>query len=380
MDVFLQILCEEMMTMEYRKLPHGGENISIIGFGNSSLGESDEKEMEATIAEAVEKGVNYFDMAAGHASAFRPYGTVIGSGADRKKVYYQVHFGADYTTGQYGWTLNLDDIKKSINWQLENLKTDYIDFGFIHCIDEEADLQKATDAGTIDYIKELKKQGVINHIGLSTHTPGIAGMVMDMNIIDVLMFSINPAYDYNHGDYAFGSGNERYDLYRRCETEGVGITVMKPFCGGQLLDGATSPFGVAMSEYQCIQYALDRPGVMTVLPGCRNRQDLRKVLGYLDASKEERDYSAIGSYTPKETKGACVYCNHCQPCPAGLNVGLINKYYDLSMARDILARDHYMNLEKTAKDCIKCGHCDSRCPFGVNQTGRMEEIAAYFGK
>ena len=183
-----------------------------------------------------------------------------------------------------------------------------------------------------------------------------------------------------HGDYAFGSGNERYELYRRCETEGVGITVMKPFCGGQLLDGATSPFGVAMSEYQCIQYALDRPGVMTVLPGCRNRQDLRKVLGYLDAPEEERDYSVIGSYTPKETKGACVYCNHCQPCPAGLDVGLINKYYDLSMARDILARDHYMNLEKTAKDCIKCGHCDSRCPFGVDQTGRMEEIAAYFGK
>lgn len=100
------------MTMEYRKLPHGEEKISIIGFGNSSLGESDEKEMDATVAEAVEKGVNYFDMAAGHASAFRPYGTIIGSGADRKKVYYQVHFGADYTTGQYGWTLNLDDIKK----------------------------------------------------------------------------------------------------------------------------------------------------------------------------------------------------------------------------------------------------------------------------
>ena len=76
----------------------------------------------------------------------------------------------------------------------------------------------------------------------------------------------------------------------------------------------------------------------------------------------------------------CVYCNHCQPCPVGLDVGLINKYYDLARAGDQLARDHYANLEKHAGDCVQCGHCDRRCPFHVEQTGRMKEIAAYFGK
>ena len=60
------------------------------------------------------------------------------------------------------------------------------------------------------------------------------------------------------------------ELYRRCETEGVGISVMKAFSGGQLLDAKTSPFGKALTEYQCIQYALDKPGVMTVLSGVRS--------------------------------------------------------------------------------------------------------------
>ena len=73
------------------------------------------------------------------------------------------------------------------------------------------------------------------------------------------------------------------------------------------------------------------------------------------------------------------YCNHCQPCPAGLDVGLINKYYDLARAGDALARDHYANLGTTAAACIGCGHCDARCPFQVKQVRRMEEIAAYFG-
>lgn len=47
---------------------------------------------------------------------------------------------------------------------------------------------------------------------------------------------------------------------------------------------------------------------------------------------------------------------------------------------DKLAADHYRNLEKHAGDCVQCGHCDSRCPFGVAQSARMQEIAAYFGE
>ena len=89
-----------------------------------------------------------------------------------------------------------------------------------------------------------------------------------MHILDMLMFSINPAYDYRHGEYAIGSGDERAALYRRCEAEGVGISVMKAFSAGQLLDAKTSPFGQALTEYQCIQYALDRPGVLTVPARC----------------------------------------------------------------------------------------------------------------
>ena len=95
------------------------------------------------------------------------------------------------------------------------------------------------------------------------------------------VFSINAAYDYQHGDYANGSAGERMALYRRCEAEGVGISVMKPFAGGKLLTRKLSPFGQALTPYQCIQYALDKPGVLTVLPGIRNREDVQELLGFL---------------------------------------------------------------------------------------------------
>ena len=61
----------------------------------------------------------------------------------------------------------------------------------------------------------------------------------------------------------------------------------------------------------------------------------------LDLKAQERDYSVIATLTPKDTKGTCVYCKHCHPCPAGLDIGLINKYYDLSRLGDVLAKERY---------------------------------------
>ena len=63
------------------------------------------------------------------------------------------------------------------------------------------------------------------------------------------------------------------------------------------------------------------------------------ILRYLlDLKAQERDYSVIATLTSKDTKGTCVYCKHCHPCPAGLDIGLINKYYDLSRLGDVLAK------------------------------------------
>lgn len=365
-----------MGQMEYRKLPHGEEQISILGLGTSSIQTAGAREIEETIAYAMEQGINFFDMASAEAKPFEAYGRAIYG--MRETVYFQIHFGANYETGTYGWTTDLDTIKRSVEWQLQALQTDYIDFGFIHCIDETADLHKVEKAGIIRYIQNLKEQGIVRHIGLSSHTPELVNLVLDMGIIDMLMFSINPGYDWQHGDYAIGGTDERMNLYRRCEREGVGISVMKAFSGGQLLDSRTSPFKKALTEYQCIQYALDKPGVLTVLPGIRGKVDLERILGFLNAASEDKDYSVLGSFAPQDGTGICVYCNHCKPCPVGLDVGLINKYYDLAVAGDALAYSHYENLGKKADLCIGCGHCNSRCPFHVDQVERMKVINQYF--
>ncbi len=364
--------------MLYRKHPRTGAEISVIGFGTSYIGQAGEKAIEEAAVYAIEHGVNYFDLASADADPFVPFGRAFAGCRD--KIHFQMHFGANYETGKYGWTGELEVIKRSIDWQLKSLQTDYIDFGFIHCLDTHEDVDNYLKSGALEYIRQLQQQGVVRHIGMSSHTPEVANRVLDMGVLDMLMFSINPGYDYKQGTYGIGSVDERMSLYRRCEKEGVGISVMKSFSGGQLLDASTSPFKQALTKNQCIQYALDKPGVLTILPGVRSKQDMAELLQYFEATPEEKDYSILGTFAPQDASGVCVYCNHCQPCPMGLDVGLINKYYDLALAGDTMARDHYAKLEKKASDCVQCGHCNGRCPFKVDQMARMEQIKAYFGE
>lgn len=361
--------------MEYRSLPHGGEKISVIGLGSGSLSGT-EQEMTAILETAMENGVNYFDMAPSEEAPFAAYAKAFAG--HRDQIVTQMHFGAVYKRGKYGWTRKLKEIKEQFTWELKLLNTDYTDVGLIHCTDDIEDLHEVMNGGLWDYMKALKQEGKIRHLGFSSHNPDIARRILDTGLVDMMMFSINPAYDYRKGSYAIGEVAERAALYRECERMGVGISVMKPFAGGQLLDAKTSLFKRALTHAQCFQYALDRPAVLTVLPGVRNMQDLQTALGYVTVRPEERDYSVIGEFTPQDADGICVYCNHCQPCPKGLDVGLINKYYDLALAGDEMAAGHYKKLPLHAGDCAQCGHCETRCPFHVKQEMRMKEIAQYF--
>lgn len=367
--------------MEYRQLPRGTdrERFSVLGLGMGAIQDTPPEEIEAIVAKALDHGINFFDLCAGGSSVYAPFGRAIAGRRDQ--VFFQTHFGAVYDeNGLYGWSRELDQIQKTIQWELETLGTDYLDFGFLHCVDEDKDLNALIENGVWAFLQEMKAKGIVRHLGFSSHTPAVSHRMLDTGLMDMVLLSLNPAYDFERGDeYGAGTASERFELFKRCQKEGVGISVMKPFLGGKLLSADQSPFGVALNHYQCIQYALDRPGVLSVVPGVQTIEQLDVLLGFETASDAEKDYSVIGSFTADTIAGTCVYCSHCQPCPAGLEIGLINKYYDLAKVGDVLAADHYRKLTVKADACLNCGHCESRCPFGVKQEARMAEIADYFG-
>lgn len=150
-----------------------------------------------------------------------------------------------------------------------------------------------------------------------------------------------------------------------------------------VLNGSPRPKGnTDVGLIHCVDEAAERAALYRDCEqmGVRNMADLKIALQYMTATVEEKEYSVIGEFTPQNAQGICVYCNHCQPCPMGLDVGLMNKYYDLALAGDEMAKEHYWKLPVHADACIRCGHCEARCPFHVKQEDRLKEINFYFQK
>jgi predicted aldo/keto reductase-like oxidoreductase len=113
--------------------------------------------------------------------------------------------------------------------------------------------------------------------------------------------------------------------------------------------------------------------------GVSSVDELKKLTAYSSAGREERDYSFIADMHFEEMLGKCVYCNHCLPCPSNIDIARVNKFLDLARIGDRLARQHYLNLEHKAGECIECASCEENCPFQVAVREKMKEAAAVFG-
>ena len=285
--------------MKYRKLGKTGLEVSEIGFGCEGFLEKDDTFTKEMFSFALEHGVNCMDMYSPNPDLHKRVGNLIHN--QRENFILQGHLCTIWQNGQYKATRDIKEVKTAFETMLKNLNTDYIDIGMIHYVDSLKTWRQIAEGEIMKYALELKAQGKIKHIGLSSHNPVVALEAVNSGFIEVLMFSVNPCYDLLPADEdveklwaqssyekpLFNLDPEREKLYETCQRLGVGITVMKVFGGGDLLS-EYSPAGKAMTPSQCIHYALTRPAVATVFSGVRSMKDLKKSLHYEYASEEEK--------------------------------------------------------------------------------------------
>lgn len=379
--------------MKYRKLGTTGLEVSEIGLGAEWLERHNEKEVKEIIDCCESYGINILDCWMSEPNVRTNIGKAIRG--KRERWIIQGHIGSTWQNGQYVRTRDLAKVEEAFSDLLTRLGTDYIDLGMIHFVDEETEFHKIMEGEFLAYVKEKKKQGIIRHIGMSTHNPKVAKLAALSGVVEIILFSINPAFDllpasedlntYFADSYAEdlnGIDPERAELYQVCEQRGIGITVMKGYAGGRLFSPQTSPFGVALTPVQCIHYALTRPGVASILAGYDSTEHVAQAVAYETATSKEKDYASVLAHAPHHAyTGQCTYCGHCAPCPAGIDVAMVNKLYDLATMQEEVPstiKAHYESLSAGAKDCIACGGCEVRCPFDVPVVERMKRATVLF--
>ena len=380
--------------MRTRRLGKSGLMVSEIGFGGEWLERHDEAHSIALIQYAQAQGINIIDCWMPDPKSRDIIGKAIAG--SREKWIVQGHIGSTWQNGQYVRTRDMRFVRPAFEDLLQRIGGGYIDLGMIHYVDSREDWDQCMQTEFIDYVRQLHQSGVIRHIGLSTHNPRIAALAAEAGFIEMILFSINPAFDMKPASEDLDSMLEGYDeglsgidperaaLYRLCEEKDVGITVMKGFFGGRLLDQSRSPFGVAFTPQQLIHYCLTRPGVSSVLCGYDTREQIDEAVAYETAGDEEKNYAAVIASAPLHAyKGQCTYCGHCKPCPMEIDIAMVNKVYDLALQQPqvpVSLQAHYEALAHPASECIGCQSCEARCPFEVKIAERMEKAAALFGR
>lgn len=382
--------------MKYNPLGNTGLMVSEIGMGCEGFAVNNCKNTKLLFDEAEKQGINYFDLYTSNPDVRASVGEALKGRRD--KFIIQSHICSIWQNGQYKRTRSINEVKNGFEEMMQLLQTDYIDVGMIHYCDSLKDWNEIAEGEVMQYALELKAQGRIHHIGLSSHNPDVAIEAVNSGNIEVLMFSVNPCYDlqpadedveqlWNEENYINPLVNmdpSRQRLYELCQAKGVGITVMKAFGGGDLLDAELSPAGRALTVNQCLNYALTRPAVSTVLVGSHSVEQLQLSCEYENASDAQKDYAAaFASFPNISWKGHCMYCSHCAPCPKKIDVAMVTKFLNLSLAQGEVpetVREHYDLLGYYAGDCIACGACETRCPFEVNIMDNMKKAKEVFGK
>ena len=386
--------------MQYRKLGRTGMTVSAISLGCEHMQGKDYELIKTVIDAALENGVNFLDVFMSEPNVRTNIGRALEG--RREKVMIQGHIGSCWVDGQYKVSRDISECIEYFEDLLTRLQTDYIDVGMLHFVDKETDWDALETSEVMQYALSLKEKGIIRAIGMSSHNPVTAKKAVESGYIDVLMFAINPAYDLVPKERDLtgvftevlqGKAQNftnltlepaRAALYRACEEKGVAITVMKSLAMGTLLSKERSPLGVALTEAQCISYALSRPAVAAVMVGMQRKSDVESAMEYWNLTDEQRDHGEIlASLGMFNADGRCMYCNHCLPCPARLDIAAVNKYLDLVEMDGRPAdsvKQHYLAMENTAEACLACGACEKRCPFGVKVTERMQRAVQTFGK
>ena len=372
--------------MQYRLDKKSGNKLSVLGFGcmrlPGTMGRIDLKKSETIIMEAINKGVNFFDTAYIYSGSEVALGTILDKNKIRDKVYISTKLPVFKCH-------NYEDFDKLFLEQLKRLKTDFIDYYFMHNITKFADWERLCNLGIEKWIRGKKTEGKIKQVGFSFH----GARDEFIKLVDDYEWDFT-MIQYNYINTYFQAGVEGL---KHAHAKGMPVFIMEPLLGGRLakdlpesalkLLKKESPDATATSW--ALRWLWNQSEVTMLLSGMNELDQVTENISLATISKpggmttnELAIIEQVATIFSASYKIPCTGCNYCLPCPKGINIPDSFMAYNTSYAINRMAgvqqyatTTGFFNPTFSASDCIECGKCEKQCPQNIAIVKCLNDVA-----
>ena len=335
--------------MEYRILGKTGLKISRLGFGGIPIQRIDAQGTKLLMHRLMEAGVNFIDTARGYTVSEEFLGVALEGIRDR------------FVLATKSMATTKEAMAADVDRSLKNLRTDYIDLYQIHNPSPAAYETILAPGGALEALLEAKQAGKIGHIGLTTHSVELLEKAMEQPWVETLMFPYNIVE------------TQAAELIARCAEKNIGFIDMKPLAGGAIEDATLA-----------LRFIAANPAVTVIIPGMAEIKELEQNLAAIEdatplTTQEQEKIQAIRKELGTQF---CRRCNYCAPCTAGIPISAVFLFegYLSRYGLENWAKDRYGALAAHASDCVDCGACEPRCPYGLPIRQMLKTAAQRFGK
>ena len=317
----------------------GKTNLEVnkIGFGALPIQRRNMEDSIEILHRAYESGIDFYDTARFYTDSEEKLGRAFED--VRENIYLASKTAAETP----------EDFWNDLETALKELRTDYLDLYQHHnisfCPKEDDELAKA--------MAEAKEEGLIRHIGITTHKITFAHEAIESGLYETLQYP-----------FSYLSGEEELKLVEKCKSLDVGFIAMKAM-GGGLLKNSKAAYAF-MNQFD------------NVLPiwGIQHMSELEEFLSYpadltLDGDLKaiiEKDKSELGD-------DFCRGCGYCMPCPEDINISMCAR---MSLWIRRFPTEPYLDektqqIMKKTEDCIECYACVDNCPYELEIPRLLKE-------
>ena len=362
--------------MEYRRFGKTEEKISVITLGGmrfkhgwtpprNHLPKDSIENCISTTRMALDLGINHIETAHGYIKSELLFGHALKELGVPRNQFKMMTKGAP---------MSGDETRRLVEEQLKALKLDYIDFYGWHGINNKELLKVAVEKnGPVETLYQLKNEGLIRHIGFSTHAP--LNIIMEAMRTNLFSFiNLHYYYFFQHNLPAVKLAGEM----------DMGVFIISPNEKGGMLFKPSEKVKNLCTPITPIafngRFCLSHSEITTLSMGIHEPKHFSQNLTILNGGNYlnnglSKVKNAMDTPLEKITD-LCTLCNECLPCPESINIPEVLRFRNLNEGYDMLdyGRFRYNMREEQGQwfpgtfafPCTECGDCLPRCPEDLN--------------